>query len=302
MNIRSFQYILEITRQKSFSRAADVLHVSQPALSKSVAAIEKELNVTLFNRNTTPISLTPAGAHVAAKAKAILQEYDGLLDRVHFLRKDQEHRLQVGTISYQNLYNFPYIFKEYVRRYPEIEFIFRSYHSISQLTDAYRRGEIDVALVLGRKPSEDFERLYFTSESCMLIVPDEYDILPNPCKTTRKVEYEHLTYFRNIPFVVLKENLPQRAHALLNCRKAGFQPKVLHECSSLYDIMTLVSAGLGVTITLSSTTRLNMPRENLNFYFINTDKVRRGLSALYNPEMEIPAQFVELVRQMHTNL
>ena len=64
MNEKDYQYTLAVAKCKSFSRAADLLYISQPVLSRYIAALEKELGVTLFDRSASPIRLTSAGGAV----------------------------------------------------------------------------------------------------------------------------------------------------------------------------------------------------------------------------------------------
>ena len=72
MNAKQLQYVIALSQARSFSEVAEQLNISQPALSKQVIGLEQELGVRLFDRSTTPLSLTPAGEHFVREAKDLL--------------------------------------------------------------------------------------------------------------------------------------------------------------------------------------------------------------------------------------
>ena len=74
MNSRQMQYAVLLAETGSFSQLAENLQITQPALSKQILALEKELGVQLFDRSTTPLTVTPAGAHFVAQAKDLLYQ------------------------------------------------------------------------------------------------------------------------------------------------------------------------------------------------------------------------------------
>ena len=72
MNSRQLQYVLLLSKELNFSQVAEQLNISQPALSKQIMALEKELNVKLFDRSSIPLTLTPAGERFVSDAKELL--------------------------------------------------------------------------------------------------------------------------------------------------------------------------------------------------------------------------------------
>lgn len=82
MDYKQFNYILKIAEQKSISKAAEALYITQPALSHFVAKVEDELNIKIFNRATNPISLTPAGEYYVNTSRKILGLIETLSDDI----------------------------------------------------------------------------------------------------------------------------------------------------------------------------------------------------------------------------
>ncbi|WP_153795327.1 LysR family transcriptional regulator, partial [Paenibacillus polymyxa] len=78
MEFRQLQYTLQIAAEKNFSRAAEKLHIAQPSLSQQLSKLEKELGVLLFQRNTSTVELTHAGASFVEKAKKIVDAVEQL--------------------------------------------------------------------------------------------------------------------------------------------------------------------------------------------------------------------------------
>ena len=78
MNLREYQYVLKVAQLQNMTRAAEALYITQPSLSHYIARVEEELGVQLFNRLTTPLSLTPAGEKYVETAQMILELASGL--------------------------------------------------------------------------------------------------------------------------------------------------------------------------------------------------------------------------------
>lgn len=80
MRTESLQYLIEVANCGSISKASETLFISQPSLSKAIKQLEQELNVTIFERNSSGVALTKAGKHIVTKAQKILADYDELLE------------------------------------------------------------------------------------------------------------------------------------------------------------------------------------------------------------------------------
>src|SRR5262245_44478781 len=97
-SLRQLQYALAVAQAKGFRPAADQCHVSQPALSAQIAALEDALGVRLFERDRRRVMVTPAGAEVLARAQVLLREADGLRDAAARLRDPRSGTLRLGVI------------------------------------------------------------------------------------------------------------------------------------------------------------------------------------------------------------
>ncbi|EKN66154.1 transcriptional regulator, LysR family/ LysR substrate binding domain protein [Neobacillus bataviensis LMG 21833] len=105
MEIRLFEYALEIYKTKSFTRAASNLHIAQPSLSKQIAKLESELGVFLFDRKPgSPVELTPDGLVLIKQAERILQMRDDLKQEILERKEGIRVELKIGSTAYGRTY------------------------------------------------------------------------------------------------------------------------------------------------------------------------------------------------------
>lgn len=282
MNFKEMQYVLEVNRWKSFSKAATSLNISQPSLSKTISQVERELKLKLFDRTEVPVSLTAAGNIFVEKAKEILGLYHEMNLKMEQINSTHSNLLRIGTAAYHGLQALPYVLKMFNKEYPDIEIVLKEAFSYNQLREFVHKGEVDFAVALGRRPSEEFETIVITQDNTLLVVPDEYDIVPSECKETGKIHIQQLSIFKDTPFVLLHKGIPHHYFAIMCCNEAGFTPKKIYECSSLENVNTMVSAGFGVTFMLNSAVRIENRRHNLSYYFLETNDFYRGTFIIYD--------------------
>ena len=97
MNEKDFQYILTVAQCGNFSRAAEILYISQPSLSRYISTLEKKLGTTLFDRSTTPVQLTESGTIFCTYAKKILNLEMVLYRELQEQNALKERSLRVGV-------------------------------------------------------------------------------------------------------------------------------------------------------------------------------------------------------------
>lgn len=299
MNFKEMQYAAEVERCRSFSKAAAGLNISQPSLSKTISQLEKELGQKLFDRTTVPVSLTEAGKIFIEKAKEILKLYYELGIQMEQFGSRSSNLLRIGVAAYHGMQLLPYILKRFKDEYPDTEFVIREADSYNRLKELVHRGEVDFAVSLGRRPSEEFQTIVITQDSTLFVVPEEYDILPPECKASRKIHITQLGLFQDVPFVLLRKGLPHHYFAIMCCNEAGFTPKKIYECSSLEDVTAMTSAGFGVTFMLNSAVRMENQRTNLSYYFLEGKSFYRGTFVIYDKDQtlsERASAFVEMYR------
>ncbi|MEW5756793.1 MAG: LysR family transcriptional regulator [Pseudomonadota bacterium] len=121
MQTANLTAFIAVAETGSFSRAAERLFLSQPAVSKRVSALEEELEAKLFDRIGHQIFLTEAGRALLPRAQRILAELDNSLRQIRNLSGQVSGRLSIGTSHHIGLHRLPPVLREYSARYPEVE-------------------------------------------------------------------------------------------------------------------------------------------------------------------------------------
>ncbi len=125
MDMKQLRYFTTVAQLQNFSRAADLLHISQSSLSKQIARLETELGVFLFDRNGKKIRLNPAGMRFYDYSNMVLREIKNAKDDIRYLVRSQDHRIRIGTAGISD--SFLQCMSEFSLLQPETEFIINSH-------------------------------------------------------------------------------------------------------------------------------------------------------------------------------
>jgi len=142
----ALESFVAVADEASFSRAAERLFVTQPAISKRIAALEEELGVALFDRLGRQLTLTEAGSILLVSARRILSDLSTSREAVRSLGDHVAGRLQLATSHHVGIHRLPPILKEYTQRYPEVELDLLFLDSELAI-DRVLTGEIELAIV-----------------------------------------------------------------------------------------------------------------------------------------------------------
>jgi len=121
MEIANLKAFIAVAEQSSFSLAAKQLFLTQPAVSKRIAALEEELNAQLFDRVSTQVTITEAGETLLISARRILLEISRAMDAVKALDDEVAGRLRVGTSHHVGIHRLPPVLRAYNANYPAVE-------------------------------------------------------------------------------------------------------------------------------------------------------------------------------------
>ncbi len=146
MDINALQAFVEVARQGSFSKAAKLLFVTQPAVSKRIAALEDELQARLFDRIGKNITLTETGGELLSRARRLLLEADEMKRIASSISNSISGRLTMGTSHHIGLHRLPPVLKAFHKHYPEVIMDLRFMDS-EQACQAVEQGELELAIV-----------------------------------------------------------------------------------------------------------------------------------------------------------
>ena len=183
MDLHQLEYIVEIAKQNNISKAAELLHVSQPTLSVYLNRLEKELNLKLFTRNNNVLTITDAGRKYVDTCSKILQLRDELYDDLYKNRQDSIH---IGILS-SNASLFSQVFMKFQPKHPDVT-IRPVIDKSNRLYKLVQSGDLDFAYVTSY--DEDYSR-YYPDVDCTLIAGYELVIFiskHNPVYSTLRLE------------------------------------------------------------------------------------------------------------------
>jgi len=170
MDLRQLRYVVAVADAANFTRAAEAMHVAQPALSAGIKSLENELGVRLFDRTSRRVTMTDSGVAFVAHARQILNDADALTEEMGQYAGSIRGRVRLA-MWYHLAPGLPDFLREFIERYPAVQL------SISELPaprtfDALRRGDIDLALPLMSDDADltDIEYVVVREERAMLVV------------------------------------------------------------------------------------------------------------------------------------
>lgn len=246
MELRQIQYFVVVAAQRSFSRAAEVIGVAQPALSQQMKRLEDQLGVVLLDRSSRPVSLTDAGVAFLARAERMLAEANLARDEMREFAGAGRGRVVLGALPSVSAGWLSCLLGRFHSSHPGIELVIREADT-EQLARMLGLGELDLAVlhaVPGLYSGEAsprgimLERL-FEEELVVVTAPD------HPLADRRWVALGNL---RNERFV-LRTRSSGLAHTITTATAAeGFSPLVAAECTNLATLRGLVAAGIGLSI------------------------------------------------------
>lgn len=238
MDFDQVRTIIEIAKHNSFSRAAEHLYRTQPAISKQVRSLEQELGQRLFFRTGKQVELTPAGRilleHCVQLAELRRQAHEAL----ERLRHTPRGKLAVGANEATSLYVLPAVFTEFRRRYPEVRLrVHRNF--TRKLVERVLNNSLDFAVVSLPVDDKDLTVLPLFRDELVVIVPPQHPLASNRSVTIEQLAEQRLI----VPRTGRTRALFERVFT-----NRGLEPRISLELASVEAIKKFVAAGLGVSL------------------------------------------------------
>lgn len=289
MDLEALRSFYHVARERSFSRAARILHVSQPAMSVRVKTLERELGERLFDRARKGVALTEAGAVLFRSAEKIFADVEEALARLAELRQSGSGRVRIGCSDTVSLYLLPPVLKKFRRSYPEAEIMIRNAHT-AEILDLLVRGELDFGIVT-RPPSMDrrLEARDLFEEQFVLVVKRDDSLMRRSAVTLEALDGR--------PMVALERGTENRDAVDRALRAGGARPRVVLETGNIEVQKLYAAQGLGFAIVPEISLGA-VDRRRLQVRRIKGAPVRRTVVAVVNRGGYVPraaAALLELV-------
>ncbi len=163
--LRAFITVVEL---KNFSRAAELLHMSQPGVSLQIQSLENEFGATLLHRTSKSVTPTKAGELLYERAKEMLALYEEAKQEIQFLQNTISGDLQIGASYTIGEYVLPKIMARFSRRYPEVEISVKIANT-DEIVRSVRTGELEIGLVEGDVSFKDLSIEPFMRDELVIV-------------------------------------------------------------------------------------------------------------------------------------
>ncbi len=275
MDTQWLQAFVAVADYGSFSLAAEHLHLTQPAVSKRVAALEDRSNTMLFDRIGREVHLTEAGRTLLPHARRVLQELADSRRALSRLSDGVSGQLSIGTSHHIGLHHLPPVLRAYTQHYPAVDLDI-DFMDSEQAIHAVEQGRLELAIVT--LPPVTPPRLI-----CQLIWPDPMAIVAAPTHPLAKLNRISVHELSEHP--ALLPDVQTYTHDIVKSAMArhGISPRVRLATNYLETLKMLVSVGLGwsalpLSMTDDQVIALNVPEISLSRELGVVRHARRSLS------------------------
>lgn len=240
MDTQDLKAFVEVAETGSFSSAAERLHLTQPAISKRVAALEARLNRPLFDRVGRRITLTDAGVALLPYARRVLQELEDARRAVSRLSDQISGRLSIGTSHHIGLHRLPPVLKRYTQRYPEVDLDIHFMDS-EDACDAVLAGKLELGIVtLPLTPLAQLEQ--------HRVWPDPLAVMVSPEHELFRLDKVELPMLAKHPAVLPDADTYTHRIITSALQQHGVSPRVRLATNYLETLKMLVAIGLGWSV------------------------------------------------------
>jgi DNA-binding transcriptional LysR family regulator len=256
MELRHLRYFVSIGEEEHFGRAAARLHVAQPALSRQIQDLEREMGFLLFDRLPRGVRLSAAGKLFLSDARRILQDVEEAKRRAERIALGKAGTLRVGIAQALSWHGMVVrSFREFRRRQPDAELLLHHLISIHQV-EAILSGRLDAGFAAAVTPwNKDLAHWEFAQDRILLTVPKDH-----PLTKRGKIRLSDL---RGMPFIWFQRSAnPTFDNQLTQeCARGGLSaPRIVQEASDRDTVLSLVQNRIGIA-WLTESIRWHCPRD-----------------------------------------
>ncbi len=283
------EYILEVYKEKSFSKAAKKLYISQPSLSSSVKRIEAKLSAPIFDRSTNPITPTEIGMKYIESALEIKKIEENFRNYANDSLNTLKGEIKVGGSNLFSSFILPPMISDFKKNFPYIVFKIHE-DNTKNLMNLLINGELDIVIDNAVIVNPAIESYLHTSEMLLLAVPKNLPINDklNDCRLTfediRKNLHKSddcpcvsLSSFKDEQFILLKQENDTGKKATLLCKKHSFNPKIIFELDQQVTAYNIACSGMGSCFVSDTLIKKFHPQSNVVYYKLYDEETKRSI-------------------------
>lgn len=302
---REMRYVYEVYRQSSFSKAAQALMIAQPSLSQMVKKAEERIGGPIFDRSTSPISLTELGRAYIQAAEEMMRIEEGFGQYLSDAEQCLRGVLTLGGTTLFTSYVLPPLISAFSSQYPGVEIRLHEQHT-TELKQELQDGVLDLAVDNSLLDPSRYDSHLYQQEQILLAVPRELA----PAGGSSAVEIQRkglnclsavsLSSFAHLPFLLLKEGNDTRTRAETLCAQAGFTPRVQLQLDQQLAAYNLAAYGLGAAFISDTLVKCAPPDERLVFFRLDSPDVHRSIFFFHKKNRFVTAPMAAFLKLLQT--
>lgn len=297
MELRQLRSFVVVAEEMNVGRAAVRLHLTQPSLSRQIAALERDLGVELFARVKRRFVLSAAGESFLADAQDLLRRSDEAVRTAQRTQRGELGTLRLRFVQSATFEVLPRLLGTFRQAYPEVVLDLESVTTIRQ-TEALRDGRIDVGLMRPTTPEgarttagrlDGLLTRVVSNDPLVAVLPARHRLVRRKRIRLAELAEEPFVFYTRLSGPVVHDSI------VGYCRAAGFTPRIEQEAADVQTIVSLVAAGLGVSLLIGPTPPSNP--DAVVYRELSDDLPPWQLSVAWSPDNRSPvlARFLELV-------
>lgn len=240
ISLRQLRAFLAVAKLRHFRRAADSLHLTQPAVSRHIAELESELEVKLFDRNTREVVPTEAGRYLHSAIERVLDELEGVLAHVHSENKRRHGKVRVASVPTLSATLMPSCIAACAERYPQLTV--QLHDQVQTLVlESVRGGEVDFGVTVEPADAEAFDSETIMHDPFVLVCRRDHVLAARAQVAWKKLKGQ--------PLVLLDYASGSRRLIDRQLSHHAIDALVVQQTGHTHTAFSMVEAGLGVTIT-----------------------------------------------------
>lgn len=308
------KYVYEVYKERSFTKAAQNLYISQPSLSARIKKIEEIIGEPLFDRSTTPLQLTEVGQVYIEAAEEITQIEQRVENYINDLAGLKTGNLAVGASTLFAAYVVPSLITQFNQKFPDVH-IQLIEGNTAELEEMLGSNALDFVIDNYHYDSILYNKELYCEENILLAVPKHFAVneelgmyqlsyknIKNKNYLSRKYPAVPLERFADLPFIMLTQGNDTRTRGDRLCRNVGFKPNIVLEFNQQSTAYMASSTQLGATF-ISDILVSQLPTfENLVYYKLDGEEAKRKVFFYYKTHKYKTRVMEEFIRMMHEQI
>lgn len=242
MNLHDLRTFVAVAELGGFGRAAEALHLAQPAVSQHIKRLERQLGATVLRRSTRRVELTAAGEQLLRRARSVLAEVTRAEDEVRLIESGRAGRVALGFVGTATYDLMPRVARRVRRELPQVDLDLHGERLSPDLVEALLAGELDVVAIRDPDPDPALRVRPLRSERLVAVLPADHPAAAGDRVALADLRGEtfvtHPSGHRSVMFAAIMDA----------CRRAGFLPDEVVEVRETAALVAFVAAGTGVAL------------------------------------------------------